>query len=53
MSNILIYSDLKDFDSQIISLLNNDSLENIGNNGCKFVEENLFKAIISKQKKII
>jgi glycosyltransferase involved in cell wall biosynthesis len=39
-SNILIYSDLNNFESQIISLLNNNDLENFGNRGRKFVEEN-------------
>ena len=39
-SDILIYSDLNDFESQIIYLLNNNILENYGNKGRKFVEEN-------------
>jgi spore maturation protein CgeB len=39
-SDILIYSDLNDFESQIISLLNNNIQENFGNKGRKFVEEN-------------
>ena len=39
-SHVLIYADLNDFESQIISLLNDNTLENFGNKGRKFVEEN-------------
>ncbi len=39
-SNILIYADLEDFDSKIISLLNDKTLENFGNKGREFVESN-------------
>jgi glycosyltransferase involved in cell wall biosynthesis len=39
-SDILIYSDLNDFEFQIISLLNNNIPENFGSKGRKFVEEN-------------
>jgi len=39
-SNILVYADLNDFESEIISLLNNDFLKNYGNRGRKFVENN-------------
>jgi len=39
-SDILIYADLKDFESQIILLLNSKILEDFGKKGRKFVEEN-------------
>lgn len=39
-SDILIYSDLEDFDKKIISLINNDNLENIGKRGRDYVEKN-------------
>ncbi len=39
-SGILIYANLEDFESQIINLLNNKSLDNFGQNGRKFVEAN-------------
>jgi glycosyltransferase involved in cell wall biosynthesis len=39
-SNVLIYSDLKDFEKNIISLLNNSELDTIGKRGREFVEKN-------------
>jgi len=39
-SNVLIYADLKDFESQIITLLNSKTLKNFGNKGRQFVEDN-------------
>jgi len=39
-SKILIYANLKDFESQIISLLNDKTLETYGNKGREFVEAN-------------
>lgn len=39
-SEILIYADLDDFESKIISLLNNNIKEKFGDKGRKFVEEN-------------
>lgn len=39
-SGVLIYADLKDFESKIISLLIDKSLQNFGNKGREFVESN-------------
>jgi len=39
-SNTVIYSDLHDFDKNIIALLKSDSLGNIGKNGREYVEKN-------------
>ena len=39
-SDILIYANLEDFESQIISLLNSEILTNYGNKGRKFVMDN-------------
>jgi len=39
-SGILIYANLEDFESQIIKLLNDKSLETFGNKGREFVETN-------------
>src|SRR3990172_2038452 len=39
-SNILIYSELEDFDKNIIGVLKKESLEDIGNRGREFVEKN-------------
>ena len=39
-SGILVYADLDDFESKIISLLNDKTLENFGNKGREFVESN-------------
>ena len=39
-SNVLIYSDLPDFEKNIITLLNNTELENIGKRGREFVIKN-------------
>jgi glycosyltransferase involved in cell wall biosynthesis len=39
-SNILTYSQLEDFDKNIISLLQNESLAEIGKKGREFVEKN-------------
>jgi glycosyltransferase involved in cell wall biosynthesis len=39
-SKILIYANLEQFESEIVSLLNSDSLENLGRKGRKYVEAN-------------
>jgi len=39
-SGILIYANLEDFESKIVQLLNNSSLETFGNKGREFVETN-------------
>ena len=39
-SKILIYANLEQFESEIISLLNNESLENLGKKGREYVEAN-------------
>jgi len=39
-SDVVIYADLEDFESKIISLLSSETLETFGNKGRKFVEAN-------------
>ena len=48
-SKTIVYAELDDFEEKIISLLNNENLQEIGNNSRKFVEEHFTWDIVAKK----